>query len=74
MDEFVSVEEMIDRIKDIASIHINKSVYDMDIAALLGINHLTMSSYKKRNQTRPFLPYIIKFAYRTGIDVMKILF
>lgn len=72
MSEFVTVQEMIDRIKDIACRHYDGKVFDKDVAALWDMNHITLASAKKRNH--PPLSSILKFCHRTGIDPMKILF
>lgn len=72
MSEFVSVAEMIERIKDISCKHYDGKVFDKDVAALIDVHHLALANLKKRN--RPPLSHILKFCKRVGIDPMKILF
>ena len=72
MDEFVTVSEMIDRIKDVACKHVDGIVFDYHVADLLKIRDIGLASAKKRNH--PPLKHILKFCYRTGLDPMKILF
>lgn len=72
MDQFVTVEEMIERIKDIASKNYEGRVFDMDVAALLRMGNQALASAKKRNA--PPIKKILFFCQRTGVDPMKILF
>lgn len=72
MDQFVTVEEMIERIKDIASKNYEGRVFDMDVAALLRMGYQALASAKKRNA--PPIKKILFFCQRTGVDPMKILF
>lgn len=72
MDEFVTVSEMIDRIKDVACKHVDGIVFDYYVADLLRMQSLALASAKKRNL--PPLKQILLFCNRTGLDPMKILF
>lgn len=73
MEEFVSVKEMIERIKIIVVPYCdNGIVFQKDVAILLHIDQLTLATMKKRN--RPPLSNILKFCKRLGIDPIKILF
>lgn len=74
MDQFVSVEEMIDRIRCIAEKHHKSRIFDRDIAALLRLEDDALAQIKHRNSNKNIIPPILKFCYRTGLDPMKILF
>lgn len=70
--QFVTVEEMIERIKDIACKAYDGKIFDKDVAVHLDVSHYALASAKKRNQ--PPLKKILFFCNRTGVDPMKILF
>lgn len=74
MEEFVTVSEMIERIKLLICSKCDKYPMQIDVAIELEIDHITLASIKKRNSTRVILPPIIKFCLRIGADPMKILF
>ncbi|MDP3290638.1 MAG: hypothetical protein Q8M43_01250 [Sulfuricurvum sp.] len=71
MDDIVTVEEMIERIKDYLSPHTQKCPQDQDVAGVLRINVRNLATMKKRNKI-PFKEVIL-FCKRTGLDPMKIL-
>ncbi|WP_294962281.1 hypothetical protein [Sulfurimonas sp.] len=70
--ELCSVEEIIERIKDIISIPVgNRKVFDNDVSMALNMSQMNLASRKRRNK----IPYenIILFCDRYGHDPMKII-
>lgn len=70
MNELCSTAEMVERIKDILSIPLEKQgqkkVFNKDVADVLGIDQMNLASMKKRNS--PPLKEIILFCDRSGLD------
>jgi hypothetical protein len=74
VDEFVSTNEIVERIKDAISTKVgNKKVFDQDVADLLNIPRKSFGCVKKRGYPIFYLE-VIKLCYRTGLDPMKLLF
>jgi len=74
VDEFVTTNEIIERIKDVISTKIgNKKVFDYDVADLLNIPIKSFGCVKKRGYPNFYLE-VIKMCARTGLDPMKLLF
>lgn len=74
MDELVTVDEIINRIKKYLIPHMDKRPLDQDVAGVLRVDNVYLASIKKRNNTSLILPNVLQFCRRTGVDPMKILF
>lgn len=74
-DEFVSTEEVLERIKDILSTKIGneKKIFDRDVAEFLGIEYQKLATAKSRNSSSLYKS-ILKMCARTGLDPIKLLF
>ena len=69
----MEIIEIIDKIKDIiSSDHLNKRVFDKDVAAALGISKDSLTHFKKRNA----VPYeqIVYFCAKRKISINWVLF
>jgi len=72
-DPFVSVEEMIERLKDFLSPYIKgRGVYDKDVAIQLSISNIYLATLKKRNKMP--VKEVVLFCRTFDLDPMKILF
>lgn len=71
-NEFVTVEEMMERVKDIVCKAYKGKVFDKDVAIHLDIDHMRLATNKKRN-TMPFKEVLV-FCKRMNYDPMKLLF
>lgn len=69
IDEFLSVRDMIDRIKRQMPI---EDPTDMQVANLLGVPQPTLAAWLRREK-KP-LAEILRLCQRTGLDPMKIFF
>lgn len=72
-DEFVSHDEIINRIKDIVSRNKEGIVFDADIEIIVGVPKNGLSKIKSRG-SKNFYIQVLKLCARTGLDPMKLLF
>ena len=73
-EEFCSVAELVERIKDILSRQPSfkgRLVFDSDVAALLGITKVNLATIKRRNKM-PFRE-VVSFGIRCGYDPRELL-
>lgn len=72
--DFVTVGELVERIKDRLSKRVGeRCVFDHDVATALGITKGTLSSAKFRNTKARLLEPILKYCMREGIDPIALL-
>lgn len=70
MNELCTTAEMIERIKDILSRHLNDAVHDWHVADILGMSGFTLASRKMRDS--PPLKEIVLFCDRCGLNPLDI--
>lgn len=72
--DFVTVEELIERIKDRLSKRVGERyVFDHDVATALGVKAQILANAKYRNSNTNILEPVLKYCVREGIDPIALL-
>lgn len=72
--DFVTVGELVERIKDRLSKRVGeRCVFDHDVATALGIKRHLLANAKHRNNHTKLLEPILKYCMREGIDPIALL-
>lgn len=72
--DFVTVEELIERIKDKLSCRVGeRCVFDHDVAIALGIKRRLLANAKHRNNNTKLLEPVLKYCMKENIDPIALL-
>lgn len=72
--DFVTVEELVERIKDKLSCRVGeRCVFDHDVAIALGIKIHILANAKHRNSNTKLLEPVLKYCMKENIDPIALL-